>query len=80
MPGVILPKTVRWIQTSRETAWWVGEHSPATEETRGISDSHHDFVHDHTYRQNDDQTLTTHESPILGIPTRKEKKRHYYYS
>lgn len=68
-----LPKKFHWTRMSKETAGWVGEHSQATEETQDISGFHHDFAHDHTYLQNDDQTLTTHESPIPGIPEREEK-------
>ena len=57
---------------SKETAWWVGAHNQATEETQGIFDSHHDCVHDHTYLQNDGQTPTTHVWPTPESPTWKE--------
>jgi len=57
---------------SKETAWWVGEHSQAIEERLDISGFHHDSARDHIYPQNDDQTPTTHESPILENPIRKK--------
>lgn len=56
---------------SMETVLWVGGHNPTTEETLDIVGFHRDFAHDHTDPQNDDQTLTIHESPIPGIPVRE---------